>query len=264
MEKQIDALTQYGWDGEWYIRGIDDDGKSFGTKDADYAKIWVNTQSWNIIAGCGTKEQNLQAMDSVKEHLSTDIGLLINAPGLPAEKANNLPAGYSENGGIFCQANCWAIIAEALLGHGDQAWKYYKQLIPHEIIQKIGVDQYGSEAYAYSSTLLGPDNEAFGQACVAQVTGTAAWMDVAVTQYLLGVRPTVKGLLLDPAIPSDWTGFTVHRVYRGCHLIIQVENPSGSQHGVKLVTLDGAPLDGNLLTPDLLEGKSSASVKVVL
>lgn len=81
-------------------------------------------------------------MDSVKEHMDTGMGLLINTPGLPAEKANNLPAGYSENGGIFCQANCWAIIAEALLGRGDHAWKYYKQLIPHEVIKRIGVENY--------------------------------------------------------------------------------------------------------------------------
>lgn len=264
IKNQEEALEKYCWDGEWYLRGLDDDGKPFGTKDADYAKIWVNTQSWMIISGSGSREKNEKAMDAVKENMDTGMGLLINTPGLPAEKANNLPAGYSENGGIFCQANCWAIIAEALLGRGDNAWKYYRQLIPHVVIKKIGVENYKGEAYAYSSTMLGPDNERFGQACVSQVTGTAAWMDVAVTQYILGVRPTMKGLVIDPSIPSDWKEFSVTRKYRGCRLYIQVSNPEGVQHGVKELIIDGNRVDGNVITPQMFAGKEKADVKVIL
>ena len=130
-------------------------------------------------------------------------------------------------------------IAEGLLGRGDIAWKYYRQLIPNRVIQRIGLDAYRGEAYAYSCTMLGPDNEQFGQACVSQVTGTAAWMDVAVTQYLLGVRPTVKGLIIDPAIPGDWKGYTVSRRYRGCELNIRVSNPDGVQQDVKKITVNG-------------------------
>lgn len=264
IKKQEEALEKYCWDGGWYVRGIDDDGKPFGTKDAEYAKIWVNTQSWMIIAGSGDREKNIQAMDSVKEHMDTGMGLLINTPGLPAEKANNLPAGYSENGGIFCQANCWAIIAEALLGRGDHAWKYYKQLIPHEVIKRIGVENYKGEPYAYSSTMLGPDNGQFGQACVSQVTGTAAWMDVAATQYILGVRPTMKGLVIDPSIPSEWKEFSVERTYRGSVIKIEVSNPQGVQHGVKSIWIDGREIEGNIITPDLLYGKENVTAAVIM
>ena len=164
-----------------------------------------------VIAGA-CKERQQQAMDSASRELDTGMGLLLNTPGYPgwpskeAAMVNGLPAGYSENGGVFCQANCWAIMAEALLGRGDMAWKYYKQILPHSVIQKIGVERYHSEAYAYCSTMLGKDNEKFGRGCVSQVTGTAAWMDVVSTQYLLGVRPTLKGLLIDPAIPAQWDG----------------------------------------------------------
>lgn len=114
-------------------------------------------------------------------------------------------------------------MAEALLGRGDIAWKYYRQILPDAVIKKIGVENYKNEAYAYSSTMLGPENKQFGQACVSQVTGTAAWMDVVSTQYLLGVRPTLKGLLIDPSIPSDWNGFKVTRMYRGSVLNIEVQ-----------------------------------------
>ena len=268
IRKQEDALEKYCWDGEWYLRGLDDDGNPIGTKDADYAKIWVNSQSWMIIAGSGEKEKNIKAMDSVKRYMDTGLGLLINTPGFPAEpgktdhKSNGLPAGYSENGGIFCQANCWAIMAEALLGRGDIAWKYYKQIMPSEVIKRIGIDAYRGEAYAYSSTMLGPENEKFGQACVSQVTGTAAWMDVVATQYLLGIRPTLKGLVIDPTIPSDWKGYSVSRIYRGCHIAIQVNNPNGVQHGVKRTLVDGCEIDENLITPEMVSRKASMNVTI--
>ena len=264
IAKQEKALETYCWDGEWYLRGLDDEGKPFGSNSSDYAKIWVNTQSWMVISGSGKAEQHRLAMDSVNKLMDTGMGLLINTPGLPADKANNLPAGYSENGGIFCQANCWAIIAEALLGRGDRAWKYYNQLIPHKVIQRIGLENYRGEAYAYSSTMLGPDNEKFGQACVSQVTGTAAWMDIAVTQYLLGIRPTLKGLVIDPAIPGDWKGYMVTRIYRGCKLNIEVKNPKGVQHGVERILLDGVQINGNIITPEILVGRHTANVTVTM
>ena len=270
IQKQENALNKYCWDGKWYLRGLDDDGKPVGSHRDEYAKIWVNTQSWMIISGSGTEEQNTLAMDSVKMHMDTGMGLLINTPGIPADpdnpdhKGNGLPAGYSENGGIFCQANCWAIIAEALLGRGDTAWKYYKQILPNEVIKRIGLDAYRGEAYAFSSTMLGPQNDQFGQACVSQVTGTAAWMDVAATQYLLGVRPVIRGLVIDPAIPSNWTGFTVSRVYRGCKLNIQVQNPDGVQHGVKWVAIDGEKISGNVIAPELLCGRECADITVIM
>ncbi len=270
IEKQEAALSRFAWDGEWYLRGLDDEGQPVGSNANDYAKIWINTQSWMIIAGCGEPEKNIRAMDSVKKHMDTGMGLLINTPGMPASpddanhKANGLPAGYSENGGIFCQTNCWAIIAEALLGRGDLAWKYYKQVMPHEVIQRIGLDAYKGEAYAYSSTMLGPDNEQFGQACVSQVTGTAAWMDVAATQYLLGIRPTLKGLVIDPCIPGDWDGFEVNRTYRGCKLHIRVENPDHVQKGVASITFNGIRVNGNLLTDDLLRSCDRAEVNIIM
>ena len=217
-----------------------------------------------IIAGAGEKEKNLCAMDAVKRLMDTGMGLLINTPGLPPEKANNLPAGYSENGGIFCQANCWAIMAEALLGRGDLAWQYYKQLIPNEVIKRIGIEAYKGEAYAYSSTMLGPDNEQFGQACVSQVTGTAAWMDVVSTQYILGIRPTLQGLLIDPSIPSAWEGYTVTRRWRGTELTIKVKNPGHIQHGVAEMKLNGESVSGKLVRPEMLNGMKNAAITVVM
>ena len=272
IDKQEKALEKCAWDGQWFLRGLDDDAQPVGTHSAAHARIWLNAQSWMVIAGA-CKDKQIQAMDSAARELDTGMGLLLNTPGYPgwpskeAAMVNGLPAGYSENGGVFCQANCWAIMAEALLGRGDLAWKYYKQILPNTVIQKIGVERYHAEAYAYCSTMLGKDNEKFGWGCVSQVTGTAAWMDVVATQYLLGVRPTLKGLLIDPSIPSLWDGYTVERIYRGCMLTIQVENPAHVQHGVKELILNGTPLDltdGAYITEGSLSGCEAAQVKIIM
>lgn len=273
IEQQTEALQKYAWDGDWYLRGLDDDGRPIGTHTAEHMRIWLNAQSWMVISGAGKRERDLRAMDSARAELGTGIGLLLNAPGFPSwpdkrsEMVNGLPAGYSENGGVFCQANCWAIMAEALLGRGDVAWDDYKQILPHCIIEKIGVERYHAEAYAYCSTLLGKDNEKFGWGVVSQVTGTAAWMDVVATQYLLGVRPTLKGLLIDPSIPSVWNRYTVERIYRGCKLTIRVENPEHVQHGVKKLTLNGTPLalsNGAYITESDIAGCKEALITATM
>lgn len=272
IEKQKRALEQYAWDGRWFLRGLDDEAQPIGTHTQKHARIWLNAQSWMVIADA-CKEHQLEAMDSAAHELDTGMGLLLNTPGYPgwpskeAAMVNGLPAGYSENGGVFCQANCWAIMAEALLGRGDRAWKYYKQIMPHEVIQKVGVERYHAEAYAYCSTMLGKDNEKFGWGCVSQVTGTAAWMDVVATQYLLGIRPTLKGLLIDPSIPAEWDGFTAERTYRGCQLTIDVKNPDHVQHGIKEIRIDGEKIDlknGPLLTETILSSRSKASIQVTM
>ena len=272
MEKQEKALEQYAWDGQWFLRGLDDEAQPIGTHTQEHARIWLNVQSWMVIADA-CKEHQVEAMDSAARELDTGMGLLLNTPGYPgwpskeAAMLNGLPAGYSENGGVFCQANCWAIMAEALLGHGDRAWKYYKQIMPNEVIKKIGVDRYHAEAYAYCSTLLGKDNEKFGWGCVSQVTGTAAWMDVVATQYLLGIRPTLKGLLIDPSIPAEWDSYTVERSFRGCKLTIKVKNPNHVQHGVKEIRVNGERINrenGTLLTEKILGKRSKAIVQVIM
>lgn len=271
--KQKKALEAVSWDGSWFLRGFDDDGKPIGSHADSHMRIWLNPQSWMVISGAGEHARETEAMDAAERELGTGIGLLLNGPGYPgwpdpsSAMVNGLPAGYSENGGVFLQANCWAIMAEALLGRGDRAWDLYLQTMPQNIAAKVGVERYRNEPYAYCSTLLGNANPQFGEGCVSQVTGTAAWMDVVATQYLLGVRPTLEGLLIDPSIPAAWDGFVVERTYRGCRVTIQVDNPDHVQHGVRLLEIDDVPApvsDGALVDPAKVAGKSALKVKVTL
>lgn len=143
-------------------------------------------------------------MDSVYELLNTPLGIkkidppIVNFPD-PKDPLTNYNPGTGENGSVFCHANTWAVIAECMLGHGDRAYEYYRKLIPAVAMEHAGVWRYKAEPYAYASNIFGPDSLRFGLANVSWLTGTAAWMYVAVTQYLLGIRRSWRDFSSIPA-----------------------------------------------------------------
>ncbi len=259
------AILSCAWDGAWWRRGFDDDGNAIGSKDCEFGKIWLNTQSWAVIAGVGSETQHWQAMDSVAELLDTNYcGIKKLHPSFQSfpevfDPYSGYSPGCGENGAIFCHANTWAIMAEALLGRADKAWHYYRQLVPHLALQKVGLQRYKAEPYAYVSNIIGPENQKYGWANVTQVTGTATWMDIAATQYLLGLRPELGGLRVAPCLPSDWPGFQATRLFRGCSLEIQV---TGTGSRVGSMVLDGMPLETNLITAKDLGDKTCARLSV--
>ena len=172
--------------------------------------------------------------------------------------------GTGENGAIFCHAHTWAIIAEAKRGNAEKAWKFYNDLIPANLVDRLGVETYKSDPFGWVSNIVGPENKKHGWGNVIRHTGTSSWMNIAATQYLLGVRTTIDGLKLDPCIPADWKGYTVQRDYLGCRVKIAFENPCGVSKGVKSVTVDGVAYEGNVIPRDVFAGKATADVKVVL
>jgi len=267
-EKQTAAILAHGWDGAWWRRAFDDDGQPVGTATSEFGKIWLNTQSWAVLSGVGAPDQNRRAMDSVAEHLDTNFcGIKKLHPSYKSFPVVQEPySGYSpgcgENGAIFCHANTWAIIAEALLGRPEKAWHYYRQLVPHLALQKVGLDRYKAEPYAYVSNIIGPENPKYGWANVTQVTGTAAWMDIAATQYLLGLRPELDGLRVAPCLPADWSRFTATRIFRGCSIRIEVRRASDGEHPGLFV--EGVRQPDDLVPASCLVAKPTTEVRRII
>lgn len=238
----LDAVAEHAWDGDWFLRGYLDDGKPLGGKASAQSKIFMNSQSWAVIAGVGTREQRERAMDSLREHLGTEHGIVLNSPAYrehdPAVGAVTcFPTGLKENGGIFCHANTWAVVAEALLGRGDRAFEHYRSFLP--AAKNDTADRYTMEPYVYSQFITGKEHPNFGRARNSWLTGTAAWGFVAITQYILGVRADYDGLLIAPAIPSKWNGYEVMRVFRDATYHIRVNNPHHVSSGVARIKVDG-------------------------
>ncbi|MBM6995091.1 hypothetical protein IM700_005375 [Paenibacillus sp. DXFW5] len=266
-EQQRELVNRIGWDGRWFRRAIMDDGRFLGSDEHEEAKIWLNAQTWAVLSGMVDPEKGRQAMDSVRELLDTELGIKKIHPSIstfpdPADPLTNYNKGTGENGAVFCHANTWAIMAECLLGRGDVAYKYYRQLLPNVAMDQAGLWRYKAEPYVYASNLFGPESDKFGLANVSWLTGTAAWMYVAATQYILGIKPVLQGLSVNPCIPAAWEGFTVKRRFRGCDYEITVRNESRVSQGVKHITVDGQPLEGHVLPA--YPGRSSVRVDVVM
>jgi cellobiose phosphorylase len=263
VDNMVQAVIKDGWDGDWYLRAYDFYGKKVGSAENEEGKIFIESQGWCSMAEIG-KEAGLveKALDSVKEHLDCDYGIVLNNPAFTRYvveygEISTYPAGYKENAGIFCHNNPWIIIGETMLGRGDQAWEYYKKICP-SYLESIS-DLHKTEPYVYAQMISGKDAFKPGEAKNSWLTGTAAWNFYAVSRYILGVRPQYDGLLVDPCIPKGWKGFEVVRKFRGATFKIKVANPRSVNKGVAKISVDGKLLDTNLI-PVMPEGVYNVDV----
>ena len=228
------ALNSDGvWDGQWYCRLLLSNGVRLGSRSRPQGQIYLEPQVWAVISGVGRDGRGQQAMDAVRERLNTSRGLMIHAPpytGIPNPEdplTSNVP-GTGENGSIFCHANTWAVMAECLLGRADRAFEYYYKLLPSVAAEEVGQEHWGREPYAFVSSVLGPARGSdFGAAGISWLTGTASWMYVAVTQYILGLQPTLDGLRIQPCLPAQWQNVRVIRQFRGHSHEIEIDNRTG-------------------------------------
>jgi cellobiose phosphorylase len=240
------------WDGAWYGRLLLSNGKLLGVSGRSQGQIFLNPQSWSVISGVGGREgRGTTAMQSAFERLNTEWGLRLLAPpytGVPEPSDPPLGSnpGVGENGGVFCHANTWAIMAEAMLGNAARAYRYYRQLLPERVIRRFGQEHYGREPYVYVSSIVGPPSARMGEGGIPWLTGTASWMYVAATQYLLGVRPVYDGLELRPCLPDEWRRVKVVREFRGCRYEIAMEKTGAGRVEIEV---DGRPVEGTLLAP---------------
>ena len=253
------------WDGKWYVRYFEENGHPLGSHRNEQGKIFTNGQSWPILSGFAGPERAQRAMESVRELLNTKHGIKLSYPGYKKFEpkvggVTTYPPGAKENGGIFLHANPWVMIAETMLGHGDRAYEYYNQINP--AAKNSDIDGYECEPYCYAQNILGDEHPQFGLGRNSWLSGTASWTYQAATHYILGVRPEMNGLRIDPCVPQKWSGFTVRRQFRGCLYDIQVFNPESVCKGVVAVKVDGILLEGNLVP--LFSDGVSHRVEVVM
>jgi cellobiose phosphorylase len=261
--EMAEIINRVAWDGEWYARAFDNEGKPVGVQAEEYHQISLNTQTWAVIGECAPDDRARQAMRSAHTRLNSRFGLAILAPAYTHGDpriggTTTYPPGAKENGGIFCHTNTWAIIAAARLGWNDLAYQYYQQIMP---MRRDDNDVFKVEPYVYCGNICGPEHPQFGYGRNSWLSGTASWTYVAGTQWILGIRPTYTGLKIAPVIPQDWAGFKAHRVFRAVTYHITVER-AGSGNTASL-TVDGSPIKGDIVSfPP--EGIKEVQVDVVL
>jgi cellobiose phosphorylase len=243
------TVRRHGWDGEWFLRAYDDAGQKVGSSECAEGQIYIEPQGLCVMAGIGLDDgMARQALDSVYRRLATAHGIVLLQPAyskyyLHLGEISSYPPGYKENASIFCHNNPWVIIAETRTGNGDRAHDYYLRINP-SAREKFS-ELHRCEPYVHCQMIAGRDAPTHGEAKNSWLTGTAAWTYYAVTQWILGIRPTFMGLQVAPVVPTGWHRFSVRRVFRDVTYQIEVVR-SGPGNCVAL-TVDGVDVPGDLI-----------------
>ncbi len=248
-EEMTAAVMEHAWDGEWFKRAYDFYSNPIGSSANEEGKIFIESQGICIMAGIGIASGHAaRALDSVNRHLSTEHGIVVLQPAYSRYypeygEISSYPEGYKENAGIFCHTNPWIMISETMCGNGDRAFDYYKKINPskREEISEL----HRCEPYVYAQMIAGKDAPTHGEAKNSWLSGTAALNFTAISQWILGIRPTYRGLTIDPVIPSEWSGFTATRKFRGAVYKITVEKEPGASGRVRELIVNGETVSGN-------------------
>ena len=255
-----DSIQKYLWNEDRFVRGICEDGYVVGQRDNEEGSMWLNPQSWAVISGAAREDQAVMAMDKVHELLNTKYGALLFTPsfkvfGLPVARMALMNPGTKENAGIFSQAQGWLLSAECALGHGNRALEYYREFNPASANDDYA-DIREIEPYAHGQSVEGTESPYFGRGHVHWLTGTASTVIVGMTKGVLGIKPDVDGIRIDPCIPSDWRSFTMSRIWRGKTLNVSVDNSAGVEKGVVRAIVNGKEFDGCFIPESALADKN--------
>ncbi|WP_029689410.1 glycosyl transferase family 36 [Thermoanaerobacter sp. A7A] len=260
-----DSINRFGWDGEWYLQATTDEGEKVGSKENDEGFIYLNPQTWAVISGIADPERSKVCMESVSKYLLRDYGTLLLYPAYSKVREDigyitRYAPGLRENGGVYTHAATWSIIAYILINQIDKAYEVYRKICPPN--RSSNIEHYKAEPYVLPGNTDGPQSPNYGRGSWTWYTGSAQWLHRVATNWILGIRADYDGLIVDPAIPAEWEGFTYTRKFRNSIYNIVVENKEHVQKGVKEIYIDGKLIEGNKI-PDLNDGKTH-EVKVIM
>ncbi len=253
--KLIKTLNDECFEDDRFIRGFTEKGAIIGSKKDKEASMWLNPQSWAIISGAATKEQADVIMDTANELLNTPYGVQVMYPPYRKEAFDGalmllFNPGTKENGGIFCQIQGWAILAEALRGKGGRAFQYFAESSPASF--NDNADLRVIEPYVHGQFIEGKDSPYAGRGHVHWLTGTATTVMVGCVEGILGLRPTTEGIVISPSFPAEWDGFTMEKVFRGKKLNITVDNSAHKEGNPEKYIFNGVERAAGLIKAEEL------------
>jgi cellobiose phosphorylase len=252
-DEMVRAIDEHGWDGRWFRRAFDWAGSVVGSSENAEGRIFIEPQGMCVMAGIGLHDGRARdALVSVGERLETPHGIVLHQPAysryyLELGEIGSYPPGYKENAGVFCHTNPWIVIAEILLGDPDRAFEHYLKINPS--VREAISDVHRCEPYVYAQMIAGKDAAKPGEAKNSWLTGSAAWNFVAITQWILGIRPEWGGLRIDPCLPTTWQGYKATRRFRGAIFNITVRRVADKEGRIDACKVDGRWIEGNVVPP---------------
>lgn len=243
--KQIaSVVNDIAWDGEWYVRAFRDNGKVVGSSAMKQGKLFLNSQSWAVLSGVASRERAEKALNSSLQYLENKTGMQLVWPAYREVEddiglISRCVPGKKENGAVFNHASAWFVLAALMHGKTEDALRIYRKMLPVNSSASVTPDRYETEPYVFSEYVTSREHETEGQASHSWLTGTSVWMYRIGLDRILGLRTSLKGITVDPNIPSDWKQFQVNRRYQGKLLKVSVHNPNGCNRGVKSMKVNG-------------------------
>ena len=247
-----EAINSHAWDGEWYARCFDDNGRAIGSNESDQGKIFLNAQSWAMISGIANEERTSKLIDSSNKLLRSELGYLLLAPTFMEFDPNIgriscLEPGICENGTVYSHVNVWMILGLLKAGRVDEAYDAFKAITPGYLNSGNDADpKQKMPPYIYANGYYGPAhrNNKF-QMEFTWITGSVAWHYNTITKNMIGVQPHYDGLFINPLLPKDWPSASMSRNFRDRQFEISIERVSGVK--VQKVFLNDKEIEGDFI-----------------
>ncbi|EQB02179.1 cellobiose phosphorylase [Sphingobium baderi LL03] len=250
-EELASAIEASAWDGGWYVRAFDDEGRPWGSASDSECRIDSLAQSWARISGAGREERVQQALKAARDHLVKAEDRLVRLLTPPFDRTPRnpgyikaYPPGIRENGGQYTHAAAWLGIAFALSGEGDGAMEIFRRINP--ILQTTSLEdaeRYRTEPYVVAADVAGAPPHV-GRGGWSWYTGAASWTWRLAIEHILGLKLVAGKLRIDPCLPSAWkSAQATLRGKQGC-LCIRIDNPDGLSTGILEILVEGVPWQG--------------------
>lgn len=241
------AANTAGWDGDYYLRALSSKG-NIGGKSSSGSTIYLNPQVWAVLARVPESDRLPKVIDAI-DRMEHDFGFPINMPPYTQYSAHvgrmglMLPGLY-ENGGVYCHASAFKVMADGVLGRGDEALRTMKKIMPDS--EANPYTQSETEPYVFTNCYsINPHS--YGKADRAWITGTSAWCMKGVYEGILGIYKDYDGLRIEPGFPSSWKKARATRMFRGCLYDLKFKNPNNLSNGSLSIMVDGKTIKGNIL-----------------
>ena len=246
-----DAMNAHLWDGDWYGRGITDDGVAFGVAADAEGRIYLNPQSWAMLSGAADPHRRGRLLATVDAQLVSPHGVAMLDPPYTGMRddvgrlTQKFP-GSAENGAVYNHAAAFYLHSLYHVGEADRAWQVLRAMLTGpdeaECVQRgqlpVFVPNYYRGAWRLHPRTAGRSSQLFN-------TGTAAWLYRCLVERLFGLRGDGAGLRIEPQLPAHWTRASAWRRFRGAEFEVEIERVADATEA--RVWVDGALLAGGRL-----------------
>ena len=255
-------INRYAWDGSWYARSLSEKG-NIGTKDSSGSRIYLNAQTWAVLAGVAEEEKLPKVLEAV-DSMEQNFGFPLNLPPYPeydphVGRMSGMLPGLFENGGVYCHATGFKILMDCCTGRGTKAVETLKKIMPDS--EKNPSVRSGAEPYVFTNC-YSTNPGYYGKSYQSWTTGTSAWCLMGLYEGIMGVKRDYEGLRIRPCFPAEWEEAEVMRHFRGADYHIVIRNPEHIENGKPVIFVEGVPWDYEYL-PTFCDGRTH-EVEIIL